>query len=116
MFPGWQQGRRDRTAEGEAGRADERDGVAVVRRRRGRRDGADAGGLAVRALQAEHPAARLEEAVRRRVLQEDHILQLGERQAEHHRPRYDIGSQVIYLFYGLKYFLSSIPVDEHQID
>lgn len=77
-FSGGQQRRRNRTAERETRGANKRDRVSVVRRRRGRRDGTDPRGLALRALQAEYTQTRLEETIRCRVLEEDHILQLGE--------------------------------------
>ena len=45
------------------------------------------------ALQAEHPQARLEEALRHRLQQEDHILQLGGGEAER-RPHTHPGPKV----------------------
>lgn len=76
---GGQQRRGNRAAKREISGVNERDGVAVVRRRGGRRPRADAGGLAVRAAAPEHTAPRLAETIRCGVVEEDHILQHRER-------------------------------------
>ena len=64
-----------------------RDGLAVLGRQRhdGGKPGLHLRGLAERAEQAEHQAARLEAPVRGRVSEAHHLLQLGAGQAKHER-------------------------------